>query len=360
MINSIAIENFKRFRNFKLSPLSRVTLVGGANNVGKTTLLDAIFAVYNRLSPDLILRQYAGRGFNFVPGGAENIWWPIFNEFRTDREIRILFNWDTNNHAEEKLSVKLNKSYAYNVVPFGSDVAVRGSNTPSNQPEMQSYALDVIYSKNNQDIQVSHVTVAPNGLLMKTDFSHENPKPASIMGGRLISDYAMDAQMFGSLDVDYRASSVTSFLKDLEPRLKGLSVIAWGNKSVVYGDIGMEKKMPVAFMGDGISRLLTMILAIATCRDGVVLIDEIENGIHYSAMRNIWRNIGKAAREYNCQVVATTHSYECIAAAKSGFAGGMQEDFSYVRLDKINGHIVPKVYTYDSISVALDAEMEVR
>jgi AAA15 family ATPase/GTPase len=75
-------------------------------------------------------------------------------------------------------------------------------------------------------------------------------------------------------------------------------------------------------MGDGMNRLLGITLALATARDGILLVDEIENGIHYSVQVDVWRAILHAAESLNVQVFATTHSWDCIrafAAAASEF-----------------------------------------
>lgn len=116
-------------------------------------------------------------------------------------------------------------------------------------------------------------------------------------------------------------------------------------------------------MGDGVNRLLSIILAIATTKNGIVLIDEIDSGIHYSAMTNVWEGITMAAREFNCQVIATTHSYECLQAATEGTTrAGLADDFSYIRLDRIpkDNEIVAKVYSNDVLTAALGRGWEVR
>ncbi len=113
-------------------------------------------------------------------------------------------------------------------------------------------------------------------------------------------------------------------------------------------------------MGDGISRLLSIILAIATTKDGVVLIDECENGLHHSVMPRIWKAIGQAAREYNCQVICTTHSYECLAAAQEGLSGDLAEDFSYIRIDRDDGNCTAKHFDHEMLTMAVKNNMEVR
>ena len=130
----------------------------------------------------------------------------------------------------------------------------------------------------------------------------------------------------------------------------------------MYADLeGMKRKIPVALLGDGISRLLSIILAIATAKKGIVLIDEIDAGLHYSILPQIWQGICQAAREYQCQVIATTHSYECLQAAHEGsVVAKSTKDFSYIRLEKEKDMIIGKKYSHEVLGAALSQGWEVR
>ena len=65
-------------------------------------------------------------------------------------------------------------------------------------------------------------------------------------------------------------------------------------------------------MGDGINRILTIILAMVNCENGYLLIDEFENGLHYSVQEKLWEIIFYLAKRLNIQVFATTHSNDTI------------------------------------------------
>ncbi len=118
--------------------------------------------------------------------------------------------------------------------------------------------------------------------------------------------------------------------------------------------------IPVPYMGEGIGRLLSILLAIANARGGVALIDEIENGLHYSVQKQVWQAIAHAARQNDVQVFATTHSYECINAAYEAFASSEPYDFALHRLDRIDGEIKVVRYDRDMMKYALEMFHEVR
>lgn len=79
-----------------------------------------------------------------------------------------------------------------------------------------------------------------------------------------------------------------------------------------------EKLLPLKLAGDGICKLLFILLAIIANPNSIILIDEIETGFHYSKYPKLWEVIANPARDYNCQIIATTHSYECIDGAIDG------------------------------------------
>ena len=85
---------------------------------------------------------------------------------------------------------------------------------------------------------------------------------------------------------------------------------------MIYGHLkGYDEPVPLTLLGDGVRRVASMVLAMGYARDGTLLVDEIENGIHHSVLGRLWEAIGYAAQLFNTQVVATTHSLECIGNA---------------------------------------------
>ena len=84
---------------------------------------------------------------------------------------------------------------------------------------------------------------------------------------------------------------------------------------MIWGDIGLSELVPLSMMGEGMTRIARIILAISSAAGGIVMVDEIENGIHYSVLEKVWSAIADAAERAQVQVFATTHSFECMEAA---------------------------------------------
>jgi AAA15 family ATPase/GTPase len=149
-------------------------------------------------------------------------------------------------------------------------------------------------------------------------------------------------------------------LQVVEPRLKKLAVLVTGSGPLIHGDIGLGRMIPIPIMGEGIGRFLTILLAIASSKGGVVLVDEIETGLHYSAMSSVWKAVANAAREYDVQIMATTHNWECIRAAHEAFSSGNKYDLTYHRLDRRTDTIECLTYDREMVEEALAAGVEFR
>ena len=91
------------------------------------------------------------------------------------------------------------------------------------------------------------------------------------------------------------------------------------------------------------------------------LADEIESGFHYSMQQDFWRILATAAKESNCQIIATTHSYECIQNAVDGIAeAGMEDSFCLYRLERKGEENRAFRLSGDLLHYSIDANMEVR
>ncbi len=144
-----------------------------------------------------------------------------------------------------------------------------------------------------------------------------------------------NAAKFSEFEANNQQDKIVDILKIIEPRLKRLAVLATGGVPMVYGDVGVDYLIPISLMGEGIERLLSIVLLIMNAQGGTLLIDEIENGIHYSVLENIWQSINLATQKSNTQLFATTHSLECIKAAHKAFSKSESYDFRYYRLERV-------------------------
>jgi len=130
-----------------------------------------------------------------------------------------------------------------------------------------------------------------------------------------------------------------------------------GGQPVILCDIGLLELVPLSSLGGGILRLTVLLLSIASARGGMEQIDEVEAELHHSAMSTAWAAIQSVARQFDVQVVATTHSLECVRAAHDAVD---ETEFRLIRVEQDGDEIRTEHYDAEPLASALDFEMEVR
>ncbi|HZU03966.1 MAG TPA: AAA family ATPase [Ktedonobacteraceae bacterium] len=367
MITSLRLQNFKGFKDLEIADMSRITLFGGQNNIGKTALLEAIFLFYDTNNVRLLFQHMGWRGLNSALD-FDTLFAPIFYDFDTKSTIRLTVQDDISSGS---LAIRVNSSYTPKPISLntteGQNASMLGQ-TSSNV--LTSNALTLRYAIVGQKEEETHlvVTQTPGNINIAFDpgpattFPSTMQHPVSMLPLRVKVDPGEEAIRFGKVDVARKSDRILEFLKMLEPRLQGLSSVTLPHGPVMYAEVaGISRKIPVALLGDGINRLLSIILMIATSEKGIVLLDEIDAGLHHSILPIIWEEICKAAHTFHCQVIATTHSYECLQAAHDGVSEArMEQDFRYIRLDRIKATTIPKVYSLGMLGSALNRGWEVR
>lgn len=360
MINQVQIRNFKGLSELAVDDLARVTLLGGRNNVGKTSLLEALFLFFDRHNPDAFLRQFGWRNIPSVSLNPDAIWAPVFTNYDMEQPVKIEIH-DEKNHLES-LTIKLNRDYVRRMTLGIPGLPGMPNKIDTQAKPTPSLSLDLVYEEGKQSPQLVHHVIGPQGMSLEIENANFRPHTAVFLAATARIAPQEDAVRFGELDVVGKLDEVVTFLKEtVEPRLKGLSVIAVGDQALIHAQLeGLERKIPVAYMGDGMGRLLSIILVMMTTKNGCIFIDELDNGIHYSALPTVWAGIVKAAKQFNCQVFATTHSYECLQAAVTGLSEDLKSEFCYVRLERSGDCIDSKTYSNQVLGAALERNWEVR
>lgn len=358
MITHFSVENFKALSDCSLTNLKRINLLGGKNNTGKSTMMEALFFFHDRQNPDSLLRLYRWRGELLIELNQFDIFAPIFKGYDIKKEIVMNVGEGAN---QSILRIKMGKE---------SEKVVQVN------PSLNSTALDS-HTKSIEDdrLEMTVTFRGPNlSKFSKQSIIHsikgnENmevqvSKPMQIQSAifltsRTPTNSNENAIRYGELTKRNREKKILNCLKVIEPRLQSITVIQQANnQAVLYGDIGLDVKVPIHFMGDGITRVLSILLAIYSNPHGVVFIDEIENGIHHTVMPKIWEMIDLASKDCDCQLFITTHSYECLAALVSSDV--TQEDLNYIRLERMDEVIVSKEYNFNTLSTSIEQGWEVR
>jgi hypothetical protein len=121
----------------------------------------------------------------------------------------------------------------------------------------------------------------------------------------------------------------------------------------------IEQPIPIGSLGDGTWRMLALAIALSRAKDGVLLVDEIDTGLHYTVMADMWKLISETARALNVQVFATTHSFDCVHALATICHADVEK--SEVTLQRIELNKKKAItFTEGEIRIAAERQIEVR
>ena len=133
-----------------------------------------------------------------------------------------------------------------------------------------------------------------------------------------------------------------------------------GDRRVVTRLKGHRHPVPLKSLGDGAVRLLGVAMALSNSRDGFLLIDEAENGIHHTLQRDLWRMVLQTAEDNNVQVLATTHGWDCVRGFAEAATSLEDVDGVLVRLERNGDRIRAVEYPEDQLAIAAEDGIEVR
>ncbi|PIE23514.1 MAG: hypothetical protein CSA62_06630 [Planctomycetota bacterium] len=360
MIESISIRNFKAIHELLDVPMAQVTLITGANNTGKTSLLEAIDLSRQLQDPQASIRSLGMRGQRPLPSNPADLWAPLFADFDAAQEIRI--DSTERVHGEEKVE---NASFAMSFKTDSKMLMAPGPNAVHERgpdSELLPGRLEVEAEWAQGYFRGSHsITAAGNlQLFIESLQQAKSTRGNSILvhAGNTIGD--PESMAFGQLERDNKTGELVALLQRLEPAIQDLALIPIQNKAVLHVDVGLKTKIPIHQMGRGLHRLVSFALATMILPGAIALIDEIENGIYYEQMKSIWQGLVTTSKANGGQIIATTHSFECIAAAWEALSEMGSKDFQLLRLERDKNGIRAVPMDADDIQVFLDSGWEAR
>ncbi|MDR2576145.1 MAG: ATP-binding protein [Treponema sp.] len=351
MINSVSINNFKIIKNLENVPLKKITLISGKNNIGKTTFLEALFFYLDYNSPEVINKLFSWRMFSgmWVP---QKTWEKFFPYSDLSKEIKIIVN--ANKDVKGQVNIKFLADYETSVpIPVTDEnkITTLRKNFPS---------LEISHYNNESIDYLAHLLCYNTSYNYVKEIDQLQEELSVFYMSERMSLYERNTEYLGILDKADEQNQVLELLKVFEPNLIQLQLINENGNNLIYADLGNRNKIPVNMLGDGFCRCLTMALIIASKNADVLLVDEIGSGIHYSAQEAFWNFLVKAAEQYNCQIIATTHSNDTIKAFSEAINGKDESNFSYIRLGKSKDEIKPYTFSTDILSYSMASELEIR
>jgi AAA15 family ATPase/GTPase len=342
--DSIDINNFRSIENLRISNFKQINLITGRNNCGKTTMLEAMFLIAGMSNPQLPVTIQHFRDLIPASDDSLNI---IFRNLNFDQFPHIHAVLDG---TKRELVIKPKYSIPNNPTIINSGKISNNVHTVN--------GLSLEFNDGNSKTNfVSEISLSNNTFKISDNYKEKHrcsfhlSKFAATMLPQQLEKIIINKQMNAVIDV----------LKEIDNKIAG--IFMGGGNGIIYADIGLDKLPPINIMGDGIRKILYLIAATLDMQGGgVLLIDEIENGLHYSALNTLWKALLKASEIYNVQLFATTHSNECIAALNSAYKETYQNDdkIRIFRIEKQENRHTAFEYSSEMIDSGIDNNIEMR
>ena len=381
-LDSIEISNFRALRHLKLEKLSRVNLIVGKNNVGKTTVLEAIWVYAQGGTPYTLIEVLANRN----EAVAEHVPVSSLNDAQQFSALRNLF---FQRSADEPTPDPVYFSAAQPIQIEGSSTngthithqlelfAGRFGPSSTIQNIDDSVPLDIKYGsgekfglivKQDKDSRLFEFNDGSFGRAIKksafnTIHKYHEAKLMPVEGFDPIElDGTWDYMVLRDTDND-----IVKCLQLIQPSIERIHLVkvAGRNGREPYAKIaGIDEPVTLKSLGEGMNRLFGISVILVQAKGGIALIDEIDTGIHYSVLSDLWGFVFKVAKRLNVQLFATTHSWDCI----EGFSEALQSDESFdgqlISLRRSrevdDDTIYPVSYDRQEIAIATKSDIEVR
>lgn len=299
---SIEIQKFRGLNHLMVDDLARVNIFLGHNNSGKSTVLEALMLLMGMSNPDIVQRINSFRTHNVFSGV---------------NDIRYIFhNLDINNipeiHAQQfdgiGRNLKMNLTYTYDEQAQGSN---EQNQIPTSETKVFLNTLDMNFSISSKETTASYrssVTFNQGAVTRKAIAEgYLEKNSASFLSADLMANNT--ANDLAELIKRKKKDLILQRLAKFDARINAIETIG---HEVFIGFEGMNELLPISMTGDGLRRYLSIVASSANPTNNIILIDEIDNGLHYSAYKKLWESIFALATDTNKQVFVTTHSQETL------------------------------------------------
>jgi len=387
MIDSVHFKNYRCFEDFSVNNLSRVNLLVGVNNSGKSSILEGLCFLQSG-SWGFLTQVLNRRGWG-RQSAQSNQWFQYINLKNS------LFNSKALQNGDGFLSIESRNAddFLKMGIKFTTPGLIKGPGSIG--------LSEITYNPSSPNRYILYNQLGPLGISMigqiglEVELSNQNGMDFVTPVIPLFDGADVRVDTFNHLNsffTDQRVVPKTHFIFpesiDLQAAMQGWSQIAFNNDRVkkiidvlklTKADIegiqllqtspimpmnfylklkDINEPYPLGALGDGVRRILYLLLSFPITKGGMVFIDEIETGIHYSLMKNMWEMLLDFSKEYDVQVFASTHSFDCISGLAQVYNEEYSADISIHRIDNKKKKSIN--YSHEEIIKAVELNEEIR
>ena len=368
MFRSVSIEGYRGFARYQMHDLGRVNLLVGRNNSGKTTVLEALHVLGSDGDPTVIWQACDRRGEIFRDERAL--------ERRGDAALSHLFPGRPDDMRA-----------SFSVVGIGPDPEThRRVNIRILKVDPKTAEADRPLTANQVNDAESPFRLGIESRLRIAPVRLDRRGGLSLGLARMAKQFAAYADAQASHPVQFVSTAgipagdlvglwdevqlagdeslVVAMLKAIDPAIEDIRSLASAatagpREGFVVRYANESRRLPLGSLGDGVWRMLTLAVVLARCKGGMLLVDEIDTGLHHTVMADMWRLVYDAAKRLDIQVFATTHSEDCVYSLASICRD--DENASDVTIQRIEaGRTRSIAYSEAEIRAAAEHRIEVR
>lgn len=363
MIGSIYISNYKNLTGLVVPNLSQINLISGKNNIGKSSFLEAIGL---HISDSMLLSIVETRGELLRLPVATN---DVDYEQKNMNAFASLFK-DRNRSISVDNNIRIQDGDIHLIVRFVRYIEVDDNEsiskrivvlTDDNEEMDYKVALEIARDDKNRIILPLKRRYDRTRYMERLKRDDINKL---VMVSPANDNDRENARRWDDITLTLKENHVINALRVIEPDLENLAYLEhfpYGERYPVVKVKNVDERLPLRSMGDGINHILSVALALVNCENGCILIDEIDNGLHYTVQTKLWEIIFRLATELNVQVFATTHSSDCISSFSNVLnIDGNQSIGKYIRLENKMGKILANEYTPEELKIVAAQNIEIR
>ena len=347
MIESVKIQNFRCFSELEVDGLKPINIIVGENASGKSAFLEAI-CISSGALPNTVYQFREARqlalALEMRPDSSSywGLWEDLFHGYNLTKPINI------------------------EIAGAGSSrkIAISRSSDSSQTMPIRAYVLNAYplisfeWTREGADSVRVVPRIKDNELVYEGH--SDNYFPTRFFGPHISDPPQESTNRFSELSKDGKLQPVIDALRGEFPFVRTLSLEIDSGVTTVFAEIeGQSRRLPVGLISDGVHKLLSILLTIATKPKGTILIDQIEDGFYFKKMASTWKVIHKFAKANGTQIFATTHSQECLSALLPVLEAN-EEDFALLRASRSDDSIRFSVSNGRRFASALSQEFELR